>query len=363
MRLIPTAFGLDISDSSLKFVQLRKKKQYYELHAFGEAILPEGAVEGGKVQKPNEISALLKKELKNYHKKGLSRYVVASLPDEEVFLKSIRLPVIDKNEMENTIIVEAERNLPIQADKAYISYKVLRLHEQNDHIDVLVGGARREVVDSYAQILADAGLVPTIIEPEVMAISRSAIQQGKEPQKTVIITEIGANRTRLIAVSKKSVILTGSVNFSTQEASEAMGKALGLEPEKAAQLRWDPKLVKDPKYGSKVEAALSPIFERLADAINSYMGFLEDYLKEQGSTAHDVEKIVLSGGGARLPGIDKQLSVLLQKKVEQVNPWINVLPYPLKETPQLSYEESVRYTTAIGLALKGAGDLLSEFYE
>ncbi|MEX0877769.1 MAG: type IV pilus assembly protein PilM [Candidatus Spechtbacterales bacterium] len=361
MKIIPSAFGLDMSDSSFKFVQLKKKNKNYDLAVFGEGLFPKGAIEGGKIKKPSEVAQVLKEELSKHRGKGLSPYVVASLPDEEVFLKSIRIPILDKKELESTVMVEAERNLPIQANNSYLSYKVLNLHDENDHTDVLVGAARKDVVDSYADLLTDAGLRPVVIEPEVIAISRSAIKGSSD--KAVIITEIGANRTRLITFSKNSVVLTGSVNFSTNEATESIAKSLGLELEKAQQLRWDPRLLKDPKYGKKIEEALNPIFERLADSVNNYMGFLQDSLKEQGSNAHDVEKLIISGGGARLPGIVKQLSLLLQKQVEPVNPWVNVLPYPLKETPELSYEESVRYTTAIGLALKGAEGAFKELYE
>ena len=34
------------------------------------------------------------------------------------------------------------------------------------------------------------------------------------------------------------------------------------------------------------------------------------------------------------------------------NPWVNILPEPLKEVPELSYEKSLSYTAALGLALR-----------
>lgn len=43
----------------------------------------------------------------------------------------------------------------------------------------------------------------------------------------------------------------------------------------------------------------------------------------------------------------------LKVPVELGNPWINILPKPLKEVPELPYEKSLGYTTALGLALRG----------
>ena len=61
-----------------------------------------------------------------------------------------------------------------------------------------------------------------------------------------------------------------------------------------------------------------------------------------------VEKIILCGGGANLKGLAHFLSLELKILVEPGNPWINI-----SEEIQLPLAESIRYTTAIGLALRG----------
>ena len=66
-----------------------------------------------------------------------------------------------------------------------------------------------------------------------------------------------------------------------------------------------------------------------------------------------VEKIFISGGGANLKGLADFLSSDLGIPVALGNPWINILPEPLKEVPELPFEESLKYTTALGLALRG----------
>jgi len=35
------------------------------------------------------------------------------------------------------------------------------------------------------------------------------------------------------------------------------------------------------------------------------------------------------------------------------NPWVNILPEGQRETPELLFEKSLGYTTALGLALRG----------
>ena len=67
----------------------------------------------------------------------------------------------------------------------------------------------------------------------------------------------------------------------------------------------------------------------------------------------EVEKILLCGGGANLKGLANFLALELKSPVELGNPWINILPEPLKEIPELPYEKSLSYTSTLGLALRG----------
>ena len=62
---------------------------------------------------------------------------------------------------------------------------------------------------------------------------------------------------------------------------------------------------------------------------------------------------MLCGGGANLKGFSGFLSSQLEIPVEIGNPWINILPKDRKNKSQLSFEESLRYATALGLALRG----------
>jgi len=63
--------------------------------------------------------------------------------------------------------------------------------------------------------------------------------------------------------------------------------------------------------------------------------------------------VLLCGGGVNLKGFAEFFSKQLKIPVELSNPWINILPAGKKETSKLPYQESLRYTTALGLALRG----------
>lgn len=361
LSILPPISGLDISDTSLKIIQLKQKGAYFALDLFGEHKIPSGIVEGGIIQKPDELSKILKKAFNGNAKSIPSRHVIVALPDENVFLKHIQIPKMLKSEIKNAILVEVERNIPIKIEQAYIDYTVLPLHSKSKHMDILLVVARQNIVDDYIKAIVGADLIPVSIEPEVAAISRSTIKNGKV-EKPIIIVEIGANRTRLISFVKNSIILTLAAPFSASEVTSTIAQALNMDTKEAIKLRWNDNLLKNEKYGKKLKEGLQPLIKNLAAAIEQYVAFLKEKRGEGWDHSLEIDKIILSGGGSRIPGIKKILSIELKLPVEMVNPWVNVLPYPIKETPELSKEESVRFTTAIGLAISGVNKSIFESF-
>ena len=66
-----------------------------------------------------------------------------------------------------------------------------------------------------------------------------------------------------------------------------------------------------------------------------------------------IQQVFLAGGGANLPGLPAFLESELNTKVGTGDPWVNIASKPFHKLPPLSFEESLRYTTALGLALRG----------
>ena len=106
---------------------------------------------------------------------------------------------------------------------------------------------------------------------------------------------------------------------------------------------------------SKLFKAIVPIITDLIEQVRKY----EDYYKTHStdgdirSLDKEIKEIVLCGRGINLKGLPEFISSETRIPVKKANPWVNILSQPLKEIPELSYEESLGYTTALGLALRG----------
>ena len=86
----------------------------------------------------------------------------------------------------------------------------------------------------------------------------------------------------------------------------------------------------------------------LKDQIRKYINYYQSHNKNG-----KIDEILLCGRGSNLNGLAEFLFYELKIPTKIANPWINILPKSLKEVPGLPYKESLGYTTALGLALKG----------
>lgn len=377
LALKPETFALDISDLSLKIIKLRKKRGFLSLVSFGETEIKPGIIEGGEIKDQEALAKIIKEAiLKVKGEKLKTRYVICSLPEEKSFLEVIQMPKIPDEELAKAIRFEAENYIPLPFNEVYLDFQRVRpIFNHLDHTDVLFAALPKKVVDPYVVCLKKAGLIPLVLEAESQAISRAIVKEELSPFPVLII-DFGATRTGFVIFSGYSLRFTSPIPVSSQNLTQALASHFNIDLPEAEKLKR--------KYGlenrvkielGKEEGRANPqqgvvankeVFDTLLPSIIQLVGQIQkhlDYYQTHSSHEHlsakkdafqgAVKKVFLCGGGANLKGLTDIMSLELRIPVETGNPWANVLPDPLKEVPGLPYQESLRYTTAIGLALRG----------
>ncbi|MBI2577902.1 MAG: pilus assembly protein PilM [Candidatus Wildermuthbacteria bacterium] len=150
LKLQPEAFGLDISDLSIKVAQLKRKGRSFTLASFADVPLEKGSIEKGEVKKEeNLVQALEKIKTSTKGKKISSPYAIVSLPEERAFLEVIQLPAMEVKDLDQAVRFEAENYIPYSMDTVYVDYSLQVSPEKSSHMDVLIASLPRQIVDSY----------------------------------------------------------------------------------------------------------------------------------------------------------------------------------------------------------------------
>jgi len=388
LTLKPESFGLDISDLSLKIIKLKKRRGFLTLSSFLETAIPPGIIQGGEIKDETSLSKIIKEACSKVKGEKLkTNYVIASLPEEKSFLQVIQMPKIPEHDLKSAVIYEAENYIPLAIEEVYLDSQIVKpLFNHLDHYDVLIAALPKKTVDPYLSCFKNAGLMPKTLEIESLAIARALIKNEIAPFPTLLI-DIGATRTSFIIFSGYSLRFTCSIPVSSQKFNEAISKTLNIDLKGAEELKikyglegskkiilkernGDSKFEKEIIEDKKIFEALVPALTDLTEQIKKYLNYYQTHTSHEhlsverseewrrtnvlrAADGKGVQKIFLSGGGTNLKGLVDFLSSEFKTPVEIGNPWINILPEPLKEVPQLSFEESLKYTTALGLAIRG----------
>ena len=122
-------------------------------------------------------------------------------------------------------------------------------------------------------------------------------------------------------------------------------KALNVDWQEAEKVKVNNGIEKQDE-GNSIFTAVSSLLENLVTEITKTMDFYSEMSKQK----QEVKKIILCGGGSNMKGLAQYLHDRLGKEVEVGNPWINLnLDGDL---PTINKTISVRYVTAIGLAIR-----------
>ena len=64
-----------------------------------------------------------------------------------------------------------------------------------------------------------------------------------------------------------------------------------------------------------------------------------------------MDRIIVCGGEANVPGLANYLAATLKTDIEIANPWININPLT-HYIPEIPRNHALRYVTALGLAMR-----------
>ncbi len=144
--LATPSFGLDISDESIKFIELVNTRNGLRVGLHGERKISPGIIESGKIKNPKrmeEILMLLKKEV------GI-KTVRVSLPEEQVYLFKLRLEKLGLVNIRESIELSLEEHVPLSAEDAIFDYELLGQDAQS--LELQVATIPKNVIENYLAI-------------------------------------------------------------------------------------------------------------------------------------------------------------------------------------------------------------------
>jgi type IV pilus assembly protein PilM len=342
-------FGLDISDLSVKVFQLEKNGRFDRVRSFGAKEMKSGFLDNGKIINREKIIEVIKEAIASAGPRKINtKKVICSVPESKVFLRTISIPKISEEEAAEAVKWEIEASIPLSVEQVYYDWQFL--NQENGKQNVLTVAVSKETVDELVSLMSECGLSVYGLEMESIATSRSLVADcGKE--EVCLIVDLGGEKTSFIIVKNSIPYFTSSIPFSSSGITEALSSSLGISREEAERIKItqgiERSLENDPILG-----AVFPLLENLAVEIEKTIDFYRSVSKcYTDKCSLDINKIIVSGGGSNMKGLVPYFTTRLGKEVVLGNPWINLNLG--RNLPPISRDDSARYATAVGLAMRG----------
>lgn len=332
--------GIDISDKSLKLVHLVNGR----LLSHCRRAMPENAMVKGVIQDQKKVSDVLHAAFTDCRLTGtIKDAVIASIPETQSFLRVLQIPIMGEEEINEAIQWQVAQHIPFGLENVYIDWQYLpkKSDPKEGRMEVLVGAAQRKVIDPLYQVLTTLNLDIAACELESQAIVRALISQQLRQQKGLLIVDLGNSATNVVIHDQETIRFTASLSRGIDDVVATVPPA---DQEKLKQLSTVAKI----QDGAALAKKLLPAEEELMAEIRGIVDFYTST-----DTQHTVQEVVLTGGGANLPGLDKSFLKFFENvHVQRGNPWVNIHEPGGSARAVLSAEESVSFTTALGLALR-----------
>ncbi len=336
--------GLDIGFSSIKVVALAKDKTY-KLISLGSIVSPQPGMLSDADSDLEAVGKTIKNLLSATHLEG--RDVVAALPESRVFTRVIDdLPFLTDSELSSAIRYAAEEFIPMPLADVNLNWQVLaRSNEKNKETKtiVLVVASPKNAVAKYIKVLGLAGVKPKSLETEIIAVTRSLVGNNPFSPSTLII-QLGATTTDFATVFKGLIWLTRSISTGGMALTRSLAQQFNFELAQAEEYKKVYGLLEDQLDG-KVYEALKPVADIIVGESKRVIQAFETKYPQ-----NPIKRVVLSGGGAKMPGLVIYFADSLGLEVQEADPWYSIAK-DKSLTPKLSTDAS-SYSVAVGLALR-----------
>jgi len=346
-RKHPAMFGLDISSSSAKLVELNRSPDgEYVLERFASEPFEKGWIVDGQIEKFDEVAEAVKRVVAKSGTK--TRQVVLAMPQSAVITKKIILPAgLREEELELQVESEANQYIPFSLDEVSLDFCVVGPSTTSvGDVEVLIAASRKDKVQDRQGLAEAAGLKPVVLDIEShasrLAMSRLVAQlPGEGKDALVALFEIGADTTSLKVLRDEELLYDRDQAFGGSQLTHLISRQYGLSFEEAEAKKLSGDLPED--YESSV---LAPFVDTLSQEIGRALQYFFT-----STPHHKVHYIMLAGGTATLPGLKERVTDLTGFAAQVVNPFEHMrLGSAVRESRVR--REAPSYLTACGLAMR-----------
>lgn len=298
--------GLDIGTTHVRAAEVvfpKGGRDNGTLVRFGQVALPPGAVRDGEVEDHGTVSAALRQLWSEA--RFATRDVNMGVGNQRVVVRELDLPWMPLPQLRASLPFQVQEMLPMSTDEALLDFCPTGEVEgpQGRMVHGMLVAATKDTVRANVMAVESAGLRPQLVDLNPFALMR-AIVRGEVAERTVAVVDIGARITQVVIAAHGQPRFVRVLPSGGQNVTDAVAGSVNVSGPDAERIKRE----------IGIGFAVGPDMIAASEAINNIVRPLIEAVRNtfvyyaSNNPGAGIDLVVLTGGGAQLPGLGQYLA-------------------------------------------------------
>jgi len=338
-----TNVALDLGSNSFKAVKVEATKSGYRVLSVAECATPAERDPDAPIFRADgslseEMTRAILGEMRA--KKIPTKGLIAGLSGRDSILRYTRTPPIPRQKLELLMSHELGEMTQRGEQRFLAGWQVMNIPVMlTPDLVVMIGLAKEDQVENRRKSLQTAELQVAGFCPSTIALFNALALSGRYDENEIILgIDIGAANTNLVIFSGKNMIFARALSFGGDNFTSEIEDAESLTHTEAEERKLAEGNLDEGPFAELMQDPAQQLFQQS----NASVGYCRNQIKLD---AFSLNRVVITGGGAKLAGLSAFLAQKFKLPVELFDP--------------LGDEEgkTAHLTNAVGLALSKCSEL------
>jgi len=277
--------------------------------------------------------------------KSKSRETILSVGGIDLLARDFTLPKISKENIAGAVMIEAENSIFETLDGMYSDYQILS-SPSDEKMDILFIASPKKNVNRMINNLSLTNLEVSAVTADNIALTNAYItfNDRRAGMESVVLVNIGHEVSNIAIIDHGNLQFVRNVAFGGKDVTAEIRNAYEVDEDTAEQIKRYPAIWEN--IGLNIKSILKKSSSNLLEAIFRSMEYCVSRQR-----IGKVDRIVLTGGGAMVKGIDAFIFDILGITTDKWNP---LASDKIKSNVNANDDLGFMTVVALGLALQKA---------
>ncbi|PYY41532.1 type IV pilus assembly protein PilM [Curtobacterium sp. MCPF17_046] len=339
--------GLDLAANTIRAVEVADAdKARPTVVRFAEVPTPPDSIRKGEVIEPNTVAGALRQL---WHVgKFRTKNVVLGVGNQRVLSRDLTIPKSSREQIRESLPFQVQDMLPVPVGDAILDfYPVSEAAGENGPVlHGLLVAAIKDAVLANVKAVQLAGLNPAAVDLIPFALSRVAVTR-QQLAGTVAMVELGAETTSVVVITDGVPQFVRIIPTGGNDVTKLLSARFEIGWDEAESIKRHFGLGGTARTSDDARA-VAVITESSSELFASLRNTVSYFVNTRPGQA--VTKILLAGGGAKMPGFASALSDHTRIPVAMTDPFAGVAR-GRSITPDALAARGTAVAVAFGLAV------------